>query len=231
MPRIWHLAAAFVCSESPTVIFKSDIYLLPVSCLKSLCAFSLSLGQPLHPDSSLLSTQTPPLTPSSTLAPSAHFCSSGFELHPSTSPLSRSVFFSDCFFCEGLEITLMRRLWKVPSSWPPRSTSRSTSRKCFLLSASEMYRVLAQPNSYGAQGDAAGLISTLPAEEPTFRSYDILTIRTRNRTNLGTRSEPTLWPPQLPFGFWRGLGESTVLPPLQKEKKKRQRQEQESDAL
>lgn len=81
-------------------------------------------------------------------------------------PGSRSVFFSDCFFCEGFEMTLMRRLWKVPSSRPPLCTRRSTSRKCFLLSASEMYRVLAQPNSYGGAGAGRSYPSSPPPGLP-----------------------------------------------------------------
>ena len=32
---------------------------------------------------------------------------------------SQSAFFKDCFFLEGLEMTLMRLLWKTPMSCPP----------------------------------------------------------------------------------------------------------------
>jgi hypothetical protein len=31
---------------------------------------------------------------------------------------SRSAFLSDCFFLDGLEMTLIRLLWKTPISWP-----------------------------------------------------------------------------------------------------------------
>lgn len=156
-------------------------------------------------DSFLLSTQILPLTPPPTphVHPPPTLAALGSNCTLPPHPLSRSVFFSDCFFCEGLEITLMRRLWKVPSSRPPRSTSRSTSRKCFLLSASEMYRVLAQPNSYETQGDGAGLISTLCQRKN--QSSAVMTSlplqMTRSSTSLGSRSEPTLWPPQLPLDF------------------------------
>lgn len=113
----------------------------------------------------------------------------------------------------------MRRLWNVPSSRPPRCTSRSTSRKCFLLSASEMYRVLAQPNSYGTQGDdETSLIVPLcqRMSQPSAVMTSLPLDMTRSQISLGSRSEPTLWLPQLPLGFWRELGESTVLPPLQR---------------
>lgn len=61
-------------------------------------------------------------------------------------PYARSVFFSDCFFCEGLEMTLISLLWKVPISCPLLKKSFRTRRKCLRLSVSEMYRALAQPN-------------------------------------------------------------------------------------
>lgn len=161
--------------------------LFPASRGRSPCAllFSWSWPATYPPDFSLLSTQTPPLPLTPPLHPPPNFTALDLNGTLPLHPLSRSVFFSDCFFCEGLEITLMRRLWKVPSSRPPRSTSRSTNRKCFLLSASEMYRVLAQPNSYGTHGDGARLISTLcqRMRQPPAVMTSVPSEKTRSRTS------------------------------------------------
>lgn len=163
-----------------------------------MCLFSLL---PQTPSFFLPRLHLLPATPHNHPPPTFAALGSNRTLPPH--PISRSVFFSDCFFCEGLEITLMRRLWKVPSSRPPRSTSLSTSRKCFLLSASEMYRVLAQPNSYETQRDGAGLISTLCQQksQPSTVTTSLPLEMARSSTSLGSRSEPTLWPPGLPLGF------------------------------
>lgn len=112
------------------------------SCLRNSSHFQIE-AQPTHPDPAPLARIThshnPGLSPS--LLPNLS-TRTGWHLPTQPGgqapPRSQSVFFSDCFFCDGFEMTLMRRLWKVPSSRPPRSTSRSTSRKFFLLSASEM---------------------------------------------------------------------------------------------
>lgn len=63
---------------------------------------------------------------------------------------SRSAFFIDCLFCEGLDMTLMRREGKEPTSCLDRK-SRSSRQKCFLLSWSEMNRDLAQANIWQGQ--------------------------------------------------------------------------------
>lgn len=78
------------------------------------------------------------------------------------SPYARSVFFSDCFFCEGLEMTLISLLWKVPISCPLLKKSFRTRRKCFRLSASEMYSALAQPKPCQGQRGAVGSSSPAP---------------------------------------------------------------------
>lgn len=59
---------------------------------------------------------------------------------------SRSAFFKDCLFWDGLEITLIILLWKEPTSCLLPRKSRSSRQKCFLLSWSEMKSDLAQAN-------------------------------------------------------------------------------------
>lgn len=56
---------------------------------------------------------------------------------------SQSVFFKDCFFLEGLEMTLIRLLRKTPMFELVPYSILTDSMKCFLLSESLMYRVLA----------------------------------------------------------------------------------------
>ena len=91
------------------------------------------------------------------------------------SSYARSVFFSDCFFCEGLEMTLISLLWKVPISCPLLKKSFRTRRKCLRLSASEMYSALAQPKP--CQGQRGAVDSSRPAP-PAFLALLALLTRT-----------------------------------------------------
>lgn len=56
---------------------------------------------------------------------------------------SQSAFLSDCFFLEGLEMTLMRLLRKTPMLALLPYSMRTDNMKCLRLSESEMYNVLA----------------------------------------------------------------------------------------
>lgn len=69
---------------------------------------------------------------------------------------SQSAFFKDCFFLEGLEMTLILLLRKTPMLALFPYNIFTDSMKCFLLSESLMYRVLAAQKCYRAEGKRRG---------------------------------------------------------------------------